>query len=258
MDPITALTRPADGPPQGALVLLHGRGSSEHDLVDLFDLVDPERRLVGITPRAPLALPPGGRHWYALREIGYPDPATFLATMQLAGEWLDGLAESTGVPLERTVLGGFSQGCVMSWALGLAAGRQRPAGIIGLSGFMPTVDGFQLDLVYNQLSEAGSWYLTPGFLRITPDVVREVMEIAGSPRSPYFEAMRRQTVPPEALLIRRMEGLLFAVLGELRAGADWNALMREGLFGLEGPTTELGLAEAEWLGGARPTVAPAA
>ena len=146
MDPITALTRPADGPPQGALVLLHGRGSNEHDLVDLFDLVDPERRLVGITPRAPLALPPGGRHWYALREIGYPDPATFLATMQLAGEWLDGLAESTGVPLERTVLGGFSQGCVMSWALGLAAGRQRPAGIIGLSGFMPTVDGFQLDL----------------------------------------------------------------------------------------------------------------
>ena len=122
MDPITALTRPADGPPQGALVLLHGRGSSEHDLVDLFDLVDPERRLVGITPRAPLALPPGGRHWYALREIGYPDPATFLATMQVAGEWLDGLAESTGVPLERTVLGGFSQGCVMSWALGLAAG----------------------------------------------------------------------------------------------------------------------------------------
>ena len=146
MDPITALTRPADGPPQGALVLLHGRGSSEHDLVDLFDLVDPERRLIGITPRAPLALPPGGRHWYALHQIGYPDPATFLATMQLAGEWLDGLAESTGVPLERTVLGGFSQGCVMSWALGLAAGRPRPAGIIGLSGFMPTVEGFHLDL----------------------------------------------------------------------------------------------------------------
>ena len=146
MDPITALTRPADGPPQGALVLLHGRGSNEHDLVDLFDLVDPERRLVGVTPRAPLALPPGGRHWYALHEIGYPDPATFLATMQVAGEWLDGLAESTGVPLERTVLGGFSQGCVMSWALGLAAGRPRPAGIIGLSGFMPTVEGFRLDL----------------------------------------------------------------------------------------------------------------
>ena len=44
------------------------------------------------------------------------------------------------------MLGGFSQGCVMSWALGLAAGRPRPAGIIGLSGFMPTVPGFELDL----------------------------------------------------------------------------------------------------------------
>jgi predicted esterase len=52
VDPITALTRPADGPPQGALVLLHGRGSSEHDLVDLFDLVDPERRRSGSTSTA--------------------------------------------------------------------------------------------------------------------------------------------------------------------------------------------------------------
>lgn len=146
MDPITALTRPADGPPQGALVLLHGRGSSEHDLVDLFDLVDPGRRLVGITPRAPLALPPGGRHWYALREIGYPDPATFLATMQVAGEWLDGLAESTGVPLERTVLGGFSQGCVMALAVGLGAElRRRPVAVCGFSGFVPTVDGWSID-----------------------------------------------------------------------------------------------------------------
>ena len=50
------------------------------------------------------------------------------------------------MPIERTVLGGFSQGCVMSWALGLGRGRPRPAGIIGLSGFMPTVEGFELDL----------------------------------------------------------------------------------------------------------------
>jgi predicted unusual protein kinase regulating ubiquinone biosynthesis (AarF/ABC1/UbiB family) len=129
---------------------------------------------------------------------------------------------------------------------------------LGTLGYLPDPASFDVDAVFAQLADAGSWYLTPGFLRITPDVVRQVMELAGSPRSPYFEAMRRQTVPPEALLIRRMEGLLFAVLGELRAGADWNALMREGLFGLEGPTTELGRAEAEWLGGPRPTVASAA
>ena len=50
------------------------------------------------------------------------------------------------VPIARTVLGGFSQGAVMSYALGLAAGRPAPAGIVALSGFIPTVDGLELDL----------------------------------------------------------------------------------------------------------------
>jgi phospholipase/carboxylesterase len=145
VDPISAITRPADGEPSGALVLLHGRGADERDLFPLLDGLDPDRRLLGVTPRAPLSLPPGGRHWYVIRELGHPDPATFLPAYHAAGEWLDALAAATGVPLEQTVLGGFSQGCVMSWALGLGAGRARPAGIIGLSGFMPSAPGFELD-----------------------------------------------------------------------------------------------------------------
>jgi phospholipase/carboxylesterase len=146
VDPITAVVRPAAAAPEGALVLLHGRGSNEHDLYPLLDALDPERRLVGVTPRAPLTLPPGGRHWYVFHQLGYPDPATFLATMDAAGAWLDGLHEEIGVPLERTVLGGFSQGCGMSWALALRRGRVRPAGVIGLSGFMPNAEGFEYDL----------------------------------------------------------------------------------------------------------------
>jgi phospholipase/carboxylesterase len=47
---------------------------------------------------------------------------------------------------ERTVLGGFSQGAVMSHALGLGTGRPRPAGILALSGFIPVVEGFEPDL----------------------------------------------------------------------------------------------------------------
>ena len=137
--------RPVAGDPDGALVLLHGRGADEHDLVALFDLLDPERRLVGVTPRGPLSLPPGGAHWYVVRQIGYPDPGTFLATVQQASGWLDALPELTGVPLERTVIGGFSQGAVMSYALGLGEGRPAPAAVVALSGFMPTVDGFALD-----------------------------------------------------------------------------------------------------------------
>ena len=140
------LARPAAGEPEGAVVLFHGRGTSEHDLYPLLDALDPERRLLGATPRGPLVLPPGGAHWYVVREIGFPDRETFMASYDLAAAWLDGLAEETSIPASRMIIGGFSQGAVMSWALGLGRVRPRPAGIIALSGFIPTVDGFELDL----------------------------------------------------------------------------------------------------------------
>jgi phospholipase/carboxylesterase len=140
--PLERLTRPANGDPAGALILLHGRGADEHDLFPLLDLLDPERRLLGITPRAPLSLPPGGAHWYRLGGLPTPEPETFLASARLLAAFVDGLP----VPIDRVVLGGFSQGCVMSWATALGPGRPRPAGIIGMSGFLPRVPGFTLDL----------------------------------------------------------------------------------------------------------------
>jgi len=145
-DALPHLKRPAAREPDGALVLFHGRGTSEHDLFPLLDMLDPERRLVGFTPRGPLALPPGGAHWYAVARIGFPDHDTFHATYATASAWLDAVAASEGLALDRTVIGGFSQGAVMSYALGLGAGRPSPAGIVPLSGFIPTVDDFELDL----------------------------------------------------------------------------------------------------------------
>src|SRR6185436_13846339 len=100
-----SLYRPAAAEPEGALVLLHGRGADERDLYPLLDALDPDRRLLGITPRAPLALPPGGAHWYRLGGIPTPDPGTFFATFAQAAGFLDGLP----VPISRVVLGGFSQ-----------------------------------------------------------------------------------------------------------------------------------------------------
>jgi phospholipase/carboxylesterase len=143
---LTHLVRPAARDPEGLLVLFHGRGADEHDLFPLLDLLDPEQRLLGVTPRGPLHLPPGGAHWYAVREIGFPDPQTFTETFAQATSWLDDLAVETGIPSDRTVLGGFSQGAVMTYALGLGDERPRPAGLIALSGFVPTVPGFHLDL----------------------------------------------------------------------------------------------------------------
>ena len=143
---LTARVRPAAGEPEGALVMFHGRGADENDLFPLLDVLDPERRFVGATPRGPLSLPPGGAHWYALGGIGTPEPTTFHASYLAASEWLDGFLAEQRVGHGRLVLGGFSQGGVMTYALGLGRGRPRPAALTVFSSFIPSVEGFELDL----------------------------------------------------------------------------------------------------------------
>lgn len=81
-----------------------------------------------------------------VRRVGFPDPETFNPTFAELSAWLDHTLAEHRVSPERTVLGGFSQGAVMAYALGLGAGRPRPAAILALSGFLPTVEGFELDL----------------------------------------------------------------------------------------------------------------
>ncbi|MBA2616462.1 MAG: phospholipase [Actinobacteria bacterium] len=139
-------TRPATGEPAGALLLVHGRGADEHDLEPLADELDPERRLAVFMPRGPLALPPAGAHWYVVRQVGFPDPETFFPAFERLSGWADAAVAEVGVAPERLVLAGFSQGAVMSYSLGLAAGRPRPAAILAMSGFVPRVEGFDLDL----------------------------------------------------------------------------------------------------------------
>ncbi len=137
--PLAIRERPVTDP-QGTLLLLHGRGADEHDLQPLLDVLDPDRRLRGITVGAPFRLPPGGKHWYVVPRVGFPDGPTFHHSLRALDELLSDLDWST------TVVGGFSQGAVMSYALGLGEGRPVPAGILGFSGFVPTVEGWQPDL----------------------------------------------------------------------------------------------------------------
>ena len=145
---LTYAERPADGEPSGLLVLHHGRGSDELDMLGLADVLDPARRLAVVCPRAPLQFAGApGYHWYAVPRVGYPDPETFAVGYGELGAFHDELWERTGVGAERTVLGGFSQGSVMSYATGLGVGRPRPAGILAFSGFVPSVPGWEPDLV---------------------------------------------------------------------------------------------------------------
>jgi phospholipase/carboxylesterase len=147
MTPLPHLERPADGDATGLLVLHHGRGADEHDLLGLADVLDPQRRLHVVTPRAPLTLPGWpGYHWYVVPRVGYPDPDTFAAAFEALASFHDELWERTGLGPEQTVFGGFSMGSVMSYATGLSPERPQPAGLLIFSGFIPTVEGWEADL----------------------------------------------------------------------------------------------------------------
>jgi phospholipase/carboxylesterase len=147
MAPLVYEERPAADEPRGLLILHHGRGTDERDLLPLADVFDPDRRLHAVSIRAPLQLPGSpGFHWYLVPSVGYPDPDTFRASYEALAEVHDELWERTGVTPDRTVLGGFSMGTVMSYALALGEDRPAPAGIMAFSGFIPTVEGWEPSL----------------------------------------------------------------------------------------------------------------
>ena len=203
-----SLRREAEGEAAGALVLFHGRGTSEHDLYPLLDLLDPDRRLVGLTPRGPRTfdyMP--GCHWYRLGGIPTPDPETFASTFAEVSAWLDELP----FPADKIVLGGFSQGAVMAYALGLGEARPAPAALVCLSGFLPQVPGFRLDLE-RELPPVAIGHGT------YDDVIpvefgreaRSTLEAAGAEvlyrEAPMAHTIEPAFLPPVAALIRAATG----------------------------------------------------
>lgn len=191
--------RPAAGQAEGLLVLHHGRGADDHDLLGLGDVLDPERRLHVVTPRAPLTLAGWqGYHWYVVPRVGHPDPATFGAAYDRLAAFHDELWERTGLTPAQTVFGGFSMGSVMSYALGLAADRPAPAGILAFSGFVPTVEGWRPDVA----SRAG---VTRAFVAhgrrdpiMSVDFARQAKELleAGGVELEYHESDAAHHIDP--------------------------------------------------------------
>jgi phospholipase/carboxylesterase len=155
MPPLVTVERAAAGDPEGLLVLHHGRGTDENDLLGLADALDPGRRLRVVSPRGPLQVPGWpGYHWYLVPKVGYPDRASFDATRAALADLHDRLWEETGVGPEQTVLGGFSMGAVMSHTMGWSAERPAVAGVLAFSGFVPTVSGWRPSLADRQGTRA--------------------------------------------------------------------------------------------------------
>jgi hypothetical protein len=88
--------------------------------------------------------------------------------------------------------------------------------------------------------------MTDEEIQLTPEIATQVMIEMGDPRGQHFARMRHESLPPEHLFGRRLEQLTLAVLGQLRASANWHRIAREWIYG-DAPVTELGRAEAEFL-----------
>ena len=112
-------------------------------------------------------------------------------------------------------------------------------------GFLRNPKRIDAEQLMAHVDAVGGWYLRDGELEITPEYVMSVISAISDPRSDFYALMRRENVPANELMGRRMEVGVLAVLGQLRAKRNWHRIAREWWFGDE-PQTELGRAEHDF------------
>jgi predicted unusual protein kinase regulating ubiquinone biosynthesis (AarF/ABC1/UbiB family) len=117
------------------------------------------------------------------------------------------------------------------------------AALAEMGFFDPADEVITAERVLEHFEAAAAWYLEDRPFKVDRAYVRQVFIDVSDPRSRFFEIMKRQTMPPDAMFARRMEALTLAVLGQLGATANWHRIAREWLYGDE-PATPLGEAEA--------------
>jgi len=222
-------TSPVIIEPQGAVrsavIWLHGLGADGHDFAPLVpELGLPAefgvRFVLPHAPPRPVTVNGGMvmRAWYDILEIDLGrqvDQAQIEASADAILELIDSEVAG-GIPAERVVLAGFSQGGVVALHAGLRSPR-RLAGIIGLSCYLPDADGLAA-----QLSPANA--ATPVFFghgRHDPVVplalgraAREAVVACGNPVVWHDYPMEHAVCPAEVLDLRRWLGDVLAAPGE--------------------------------------------
>src|ERR687889_1385863 len=127
---------------------------------------------------------------------------------------------------------------------------QRLYDVFVEGGLIKTPDRFRPDKVLSQFLDATWWYLTDEEIELRPEIATQVMIDMSDPRSEHFGQMRHETLPADHIFGRRVEMLTLAVLGQLRARANWHRIAREWIYD-DDPVTELGREEAEFYARAR-------
>src|SRR3954452_5591471 len=112
-------------------------------------------------------------------------------------------------------------------------------------GFVKKPSKLDAERLLEHMGAVGGWYVEDREVEISPKRVMKIIESTHDPRSEYFDLMRRESIPADELMGRRMEIGVVAVLGQLRAKRNWHRIMREWVYG-DGPATELGALEWDY------------
>jgi predicted unusual protein kinase regulating ubiquinone biosynthesis (AarF/ABC1/UbiB family) len=127
-----------------------------------------------------------------------------------------------------------------------AAVRQEPEALrraLADLGFVKNPSKLDAERLMDHVMLVGGWYMEDRDYQVSARRVAKIIESASDPRSEYFDLLRRESLPAEELMGRRMETGVIAVLAQLRAKRNWYRIMREWVYG-DPPETELG--ELEW------------
>lgn len=128
--------------PVPGVLLLHGRGADEADLMGLERAFDPSFTVV--SPRAPLKFGPGFA-WYGMDHVGSPHDESLHSSLAQLSEFIDGMIGAYNIDPGALYLVGFSQGAVMSAAVTLTT-PQKVQGVVMHSGYVPVESGLSFDL----------------------------------------------------------------------------------------------------------------
>jgi phospholipase/carboxylesterase len=122
------------------VLMLHGRGSDEEDLLGLAEYFDNRFLLIGA--RAPFTFAGGGYTWYDVKQYGEPDLDSFLASYGRLSHFLDDILAGYPVDPKTVLLFGFSMGTVMAYTLALTQ-PARIRGVAANSGYLPEIPSLQ-------------------------------------------------------------------------------------------------------------------
>jgi phospholipase/carboxylesterase len=133
-----------------ALILLHGRGTNEDDLLGIVDYLDP--RFFILSVRAPFRFDSGfgGYTWYDVKDIGTPHPQQFEESYNRLVRFVDDVKRGYAVDSRRVFLLGFSMGSIMSLALSLTH-PEMVRGVVAHSGYIP--ENTNLQFVWDRLQQ---------------------------------------------------------------------------------------------------------